>query len=204
MPGAPEISTSAAAERNKQPILEELQRLLPAQGKVLEIASGTGQHVAHFAAGLPDIHWQPSDREPGDFPGIMARRNAAGLGNVADPVLLNVLQADWRVAADFDAVLCINMIHISPWETTTALFSGAARHLRADGSSLVVLYGPFREGGRHTAPSNEAFEQWLRAKDPRFGVRNLEDVEDVARAHGFARAHLVRLPANNLLVAFRA
>ncbi len=91
------------------------------------------------------------------------------------------------------------MIHISPWETTPALFEGAARHLRAEGGSLVVLYGPFREGGRHTAPSNETFEQWLREKDPRFGVRNLEDVEAVARADGFARIHLARLPANNLL-----
>ena len=207
MPGAPEISTSAAAERNKQPILEELQRLLPAQGKVLEIASGTGQHVAHFAAGLPDIHWQPSDRphgdrEPGDFPAIMARRNAAGLGNVADPVVLDVLQTPWSVDADFDAVLCINMIHISPWETTPALFAGATRHLHAEGSGLVLLYGPFKEGGTHTAPSNETFEHWLREKDPRFGVRNLEDVDAVARANGFARIHLARLPANNLLVAF--
>jgi len=202
VPGVSDISTSAPAERNKQPILEELRRLLPAQGKVLEIASGTGQHVVHFAAGLPDIQWQPSDRESGDFPAIMARRDAAGLGNVADPVVLDVLQADWSVAADFDAVLCINMIHISPWETTSALFEGAARHLHAEGSSLVVLYGPFREGGAHTAPSNEAFEQWLREKDARFGVRNLEDVEAVARANGFARIHLARLPANNLLLAF--
>jgi cyclopropane fatty-acyl-phospholipid synthase-like methyltransferase len=200
--GAPEISTSAAAERNKQPILEELQRLLPAQGKVLEIASGTGQHVMHFAAGLPDVHWQPTDREAGDLSSIVARRDAAALGNVAKPLLLDVLHFPWQVGKDFDAVLCINMIHISPWETTPALFSGAARHLRADGSGLVVLYGPFREGGRHTAPSNETFEQWLLAKDPRFGVRNLEDVEAVARASGFSRIHLARLPANNLLLAF--
>jgi SAM-dependent methyltransferase len=205
----PEIPTSAPAERNKQPILEQLRQLLPSRGKVLEIASGTGQHVVHFAAGLPDLQWQPSDRpqadrEFGDFSAITARRDAAGVGNVADPVLLDVLQDPWEVDADFDAIVCINMIHISPWETTAALFSGAARHLRPGGSSLVVLYGPFREGGRHTAPSNETFEQWLRSKDPRFGVRNLEDVEAVARANGFARTHLARMPANNLLVAFRA
>jgi SAM-dependent methyltransferase len=202
VPDAPEISTSAPAERNKQPILDELRRLLPMQGKVLEIASGTGQHVTHLAAGLPDLYWQPSDREPGDFPAIVARRIAAGLGNVADPVLLDVLQAPWSVNADFDAVLCINMIHISPWETTPALFEGAAHHLHAEGSGLVVLYGPFKEGGQHTAPSNETFEQWLQSKDSRFGVRNLEDVEAVARANGFSRVHLARLPANNLLVVF--
>lgn len=206
MAGAPEIATSAPAERNKQPILDELRHLLPSRGKVLEIASGTGQHITHFAAGLPGLHWQPTDRQQGDsefgdFAAIMARRAAAGLDNIADPVVLDVLQAQWPVAVDFDALLCINMIHISPWETTPALFSGAARHLRATGS-LVVLYGPFRESGRHTAPSNETFEQWLRAKDQRFAVRNLEDVEAVAHSNGFARIHLARMPANNLLLAF--
>jgi SAM-dependent methyltransferase len=205
--GAPEISTSAPAERNKQPILDELRQLLPSRGKVLEIASGTGQHIAHFAAGLPGLHWQPTDRqrgnsESGDFAAIMARRAAAGLGNVADPVVLDVLQTPWPVDADFDAVLCINMIHISPWETTPALFSGAARHLRVGGKAQIVLYGPFKEGGRHTAPSNEAFEQWLRAKDQRFAVRDLEEVEAVAGTNGFARIHLARMPANNLLLAF--
>ncbi|MEO8307722.1 MAG: DUF938 domain-containing protein [Pseudomonadota bacterium] len=201
VPGAPEISTSAAAERNRQPILDELKRLLPSQGRVLEIASGTGQHVTHFAAGLPDFHWQPTDREPDDFSSITARRDAAGLGNIANPVVLDVLQTPWQVGTDFDSVLCINMIHISPWETTAALFDGAARHLAPQGG-LVVLYGPFREGGKHTAPSNAAFEQWLQAKDPRFGVRNLEDVEAVANASGFSRMHLARLPANNLLLAY--
>jgi cyclopropane fatty-acyl-phospholipid synthase-like methyltransferase len=200
--GAPEISTSAAAERNKQPILDELRQLLLPSGKVLEIASGTGQHVIHFAAGMPGITWQPTDQTPEDLACIAARSGATGLINVAAPRQLDVLQAPWRVDADFDAILCINMIHISPWETTPALFAGAARHLRADGSGLVVLYGPYREGGRHTAPSNETFEQWLREKDPRFGVRNLEDVEAVARGAGFSRIHLARLPANNLLLAF--
>ncbi len=204
MSGAPELSTSAAAERNKQPILDQLRQLLPTQGKVLEIASGTGQHVVHLAAALPDLWWQPTDRGTEDFASIVARRDRDGLGNVADPVLLDVLQAPWGVTEDFDAVLCINMIHISPWETTAALFAGAARHLRAGGGRLVALYGPFREGGRHTAPSNESFELWLRAKDPRFAVRNLQDVDAVASQHGFSRIHLARLPANNLLLAFRA
>ncbi len=200
--GVAELPASAAAERNKQPILDELRRLLPARGKVLEIASGTGQHVLHFAAGLPSLDWQPTDFEARDCAVVAARRELAGLNNVAGPVQLDVLQSQWPVDTDFDAVVCINMIHISPWETTPALFAGATRHLRPEGSGLVVLYGPFREGGRHTAPSNETFEDWLREKDPRFGVRNLEDVETAARASGFTRIHLARLPANNLLVAF--
>lgn len=199
--GIADLPTSPAAERNKQPILEELRHLLPPTGKVLEIASGSGQHVVHFAAALPALIWQPTDRDARDCEAIAARREMAGMENLAEPVQLDVLQSPWPVGPDFDAVICINMIHISPWETTPALFAGAARHLRP-GNARVVLYGPFREGGRHTAPSNEAFERWLLEKDPRFGVRNLEDVEAVARANGFTRIHLARLPANNLLVAF--
>ncbi|HMA12731.1 MAG TPA: DUF938 domain-containing protein, partial [Steroidobacteraceae bacterium] len=122
--------------------------------------------------------------------------------NILPALRLDVLEHSWPVAGPFDAVVCINMIHISPWETTPALFAGAQR-LTRPGNGLLILYGPFREGGRHTAPSNEEFERWLQAKDPRFGVRNLEDVEAVARDHGFVRAHLARMPANNLLVAFR-
>ncbi len=197
-----ELNTSAAAERNKQPIGAELLRLLPDSGRVLEIASGTGQHVAHFAQLLPGIEWQPSDRTAEDLAQLEARRRSSGLGNVQPAVRLDVLEQPWPAQGPFDAVVCINMIHISPWETTPALFAGAARLARG-GSGQVILYGPFREGGRHTAPSNAEFEQWLQQKDPRFGVRNLEDVEAVARQHGFERAHLARLPANNLLVGFR-
>jgi cyclopropane fatty-acyl-phospholipid synthase-like methyltransferase len=197
-----ELNTSAAAERNKQPIAEQLQRLLDPRSRVLEIASGTGQHVVHFAAQLPDTTWQPTDRDATDLAHIEARRAASGLTNILPAVRLDVLQQPWTVSQDFDAVVCINMIHISPWETTPALFSGAAGHLRG-GAGAVVLYGPYREGGRHTAASNEEFERWLQSKDARFGVRNLEDVEAVASAHGFTRAHLERMPANNLLLAFR-
>lgn len=198
-----ELNTSAAAERNRTPIGEQLLQLLPASGRVLEIASGTGQHVAHFAQLLPGIDWQPSDRGSEDLAQIEARRLLCALANIRPAVRLDVLDQPWPVNGPFDAVLCINMIHISPWETTAALFTGAER-LTPAGSGQVILYGPFREGGRHTAPSNEAFEQWLKDKDARFGVRNLEDVEAVARRHGFARAHLARLPANNLLLAFRS
>jgi cyclopropane fatty-acyl-phospholipid synthase-like methyltransferase len=197
-----EINTSAAAERNKQPIAEQLQLLLDPRSRVLEIASGTGQHVLHFAAALPESTWQPTDRDAADLAQIDARRVASGLANVLPAARLDVLQTPWPVAQDFDAIVCINMIHISPWETTPALFGGATRHLRA-GSGSVVLYGPYREGGRHTAPSNEEFERWLQSKDPRFGVRDVEDVDAVAERHGFARTHLARMPANNLLLAFR-
>jgi cyclopropane fatty-acyl-phospholipid synthase-like methyltransferase len=196
-----ELNTSAAAERNKQPIAEQLQRLLDPHSRVLEIASGTGQHVLHFAALLPGSVWQPTDRDAADLAQIDARRAASGLTNILPAMPLDVLHQPWAVARDFDAIVCINMIHISPWETTPALFAGAARHLR-DGAGILVLYGPYREDGRHTAPSNEEFERWLQSKDTRFGVRNLEDVELVAREHGFARAHLARMPANNLLLAF--
>jgi cyclopropane fatty-acyl-phospholipid synthase-like methyltransferase len=198
-----ETVTSAAAERNKQPIAEQLLTLLPAHGKVLEIASGSGQHTAYFAAAMPGIHWQPTEPLESSLASIRARQAASAMANVGTPRRLDVLDADWRQPCDFDAVLCINMIHISPWETTAALFAGAARHLKAQGAGLAVLYGPFRENGQHTAPSNEAFEGWLRSLDPRYGVRNLEDVESTARAAGFERASLVRMPANNLLLAFR-
>jgi cyclopropane fatty-acyl-phospholipid synthase-like methyltransferase len=197
-----ELVTSAAAERNKQPIAEQLAALLPAGARVLEIASGTGQHAVHFAAHLPIGHWQPSDCTATDFAAITARIAASGQTRIAPPVLLDVLQKTWPLPHDFDAVVCINMIHISAWETTPALFAGAARHLQPD-QGLVVLYGPYREGGRHTAPSNEAFEAWLKSKEPRFGVRNLEDVDAAAAEACFDRVHLARLPANNLLLAFR-
>ena len=195
----PELNTSAAAERNKQPIAEQLALLLPAKARVLEIASGTGQHTVYFAARFPGITWQPTDMGA-DLSQIELRRRDSGLANFLPPLRLDVLEP-WPVRDDFDALVCINMIHISPWETTPALFAGAARHLR--GQAAVVLYGPYREGGVHTAASNETFEAWLKSMDPRFGVRNLEDVEAVAAEHGFTRAHLARMPANNLLLGFR-
>jgi cyclopropane fatty-acyl-phospholipid synthase-like methyltransferase len=197
-----EINTSAAAERNKQPIAAALQAMLMADDKVLEIASGTGQHIAHFAAVLPRVQWQPTDQTDADFASIRAHCAASAPTNVAPPVVLDVLAPTWKVASDFHVVLCINMIHISPWETTPALFAGAQRHLRAAPNGRVVLYGPYREAGQHTAPSNVEFEKWLQAKDPRFGVRNLEDIDAVARAAGFTRQQLTRMPANNLLLLY--
>jgi len=197
-----ELNTSAAAERNKEPIAAQLQQLLPQRGRVLEIASGTGQHVEHFARFFPGMSWQPTDRGATDLAQLESRRGLSGLPNILPPVQLDVLDQPWPAIGSFDAVVCINMIHISPWETTPALFAGA-QQLTSAATGQLILYGPFREGGRHTASSNEEFEQWLQAKDARFGVRNLEDVEAIARQHGFARVHLARMPANNLLVGFR-
>jgi cyclopropane fatty-acyl-phospholipid synthase-like methyltransferase len=196
------LQDSPAAERNKQPIAGQLAGLLPRTGRVLEIASGTGQHALHFAGLMPGIHWQPSDPGEDERLAIEARRAATGLANVAPALAIDVLEGNWPADHDFDAIVCINMIHISAPETTPALFAGAARHLSRTGPGLVVLYGPFREDGLHTAPSNAQFEQWLQSRDPRFGVRNLQDVEALATEHGFNRIRLARLPANNLLVAF--
>ena len=197
-----EVVTSAAAERNKQPILEQLQNLLPARARVLEIASGTGQHVGALPGKCPAA----TGNQPIVLRAISTRSTRAAL-RLALPTSPSrsgwmCWMANWQVPADFDALVCINMIHISPWATTPALFAGALRHLAPAGGGLVVLYGPFREGGRHTAPSNEAFDAFLTARDPRFGVRDLEAVDAVAGTAGFTCMHVARLPANNLLLAF--
>jgi SAM-dependent methyltransferase len=192
------LPTAAASERNKGPILEVLRPLLPARGRVLELASGTGQHVAHFAAALPALQWQPSDADPAMLAVIRAR--CVGLGNVAAPLQLDVHDAHWSVRGPYAAMVCINMIHIAPATATPALLAGAARLLEPGG--LLFLYGPFREGGRHTAPSNAQFDASLRARDPGWGVRNLDDVDTLAAAVELRRTTLVRMPANNLSVAY--
>jgi SAM-dependent methyltransferase len=196
-----ELPSSPASERNKGPILEQLLRWLPEDANVLEIASGTGQHVAHFAAALPRSSWQPTDADPANLPTIAARCDALSLHNVHAPLELDVHDAVWRVPDDFDAVVCINMIHIAPWSATAALFAGARRALRGDGPRLLFLYGPYREGGRHTTPSNEDFDASLRARNPAWGVRDLQTVTSAAGEHGFRRLTVERLPANNLLLA---
>jgi len=189
-----------AAERNREAILDVLRRVLPARGAVLEIASGTGQHVAHFAAALPDLTWQPSDRDDGDFESIVAWTEHAAVSNVRPPLLLDVTAEAWPVAT-VDAVCNANMIHISPWHTCLGLMRGAGLHLARDG--VLVLYGPYRIAGAHTAPSNAAFDADLRARDPSWGVRDLEAVAEVAAAHGLDLAEHVTMPANNLTLVFR-
>ena len=191
--------SSPAAERNKGPILEVLRRVLPQTGTVLEIASGTGQHVIHFAQALPALTWQPSDADPEARSSVTTYLAAHVLPNVLGPLDLDVHARPWPIPA-CDAIVCINMIHISPWTATEALFAGANEVLR-DG--VVYLYGPYRLHGAHTAPSNAAFDRSLRAQNPQWGVRDLEEVTAVAGAAGFGLAETVQMPANNLSVVFR-
>ncbi|WP_213301106.1 DUF938 domain-containing protein [Paraburkholderia sacchari] len=192
--------TAPAAARNAAPILDVLRSALPARGTVLEIASGTGQHAAHFAAALPGIEWQPSDADPRARLSIAAWRTHAGLANLREPLDLDVRREPWPVNA-VDAIVCINMIHIAPWEAAVALMKGAGARVAAGGA--LVLYGPYRRGGAHTAPSNEAFDADLRARDPSWGVRDLEAVEALAQAEGFVCEAVVPMPANNFSVVFR-
>ena len=187
-----------ATARNRDAILTVLQKLLPAQGTVLELASGSGEHVCHFAQALPALTWQPSDPDPGHRASIGAW--TGGLQNVLAPVDLDARAETWPDLAA-DAVLCINMIHIAPWSACQGVMSGAGLLLRAGG--LLVLYGPFRVSGKPTAPSNETFDISLRTRDPEWGVRDLEAVQAEAAKRGFALAEVIDMPANNLSVVFR-
>jgi hypothetical protein len=195
-----QVMTYPAPERNKEPILEVLRRVLPARGLVLEIASGTGQHVVHFAQALPCLQWQPSDPEAPHRDSIHARVAAAGLTNVAPALDLDVLRHPWPIAS-FDALACINMIHIAPWEAGLALLQQSGRLLPSHG--VLFLYGPFQREGRHTAPSNQAFDEDLRRRNAAWGVRNLEDVAREAARCGLVLDEVVPMPANNLSVVFR-
>lgn len=191
---------AAPAERNKGPILEVLKTVLPGSGLVLEIASGTGQHVVHFARALPVLTWQPSDVDA-DFRASVALwiRHEA-LSNVRDPVPLDVRTRPWPLERA-DAIVCINMLHVAPRAAAAALFRGAAGVLPAGG--IAFLYGPFRRFGRHTAPSNEEFDAQLRAQDPEWGLRDLEDVERAAREQGIDPVETIAMPSNNFGVVFR-
>lgn len=190
-----------AAERNKQPILEVLHGVLPEQGMALEIASGTGQHAAHFAAGLPGWTWQPSDFDAANLASITAW--TAKLPNVLPAIQLDVLAADWPLPAaaqTLDAIFCANMLHIAPWACCAALMQGAARHLAPQGRLLT--YGPYRVPGLATAPSNEAFDADLRARNPAWGLRDLADIETEARRAGLALIEQIAMPANNRVLVF--
>ena len=196
---------SPAADRNKQPILEVLRAVLPAAGTALEIASGTGQHAAWFAAALPQWTWQPSDTDADMLPAIAARASEAGLRNVLPPVLLDVMSPQWpsqgaAFAQRFDAIYCANMLHISPWATCAALMQGCARHLAPDG--VLVTYGPYLEDGVVTAPGNLAFDESLRARDPAWGLRRLEAVAAEAGRAGLQLRQRHAMPANNVLLVF--
>lgn len=189
-----------ATERNRGPILTVLERVLPAAGVVLEVASGSGEHAVFFAARLAGLTWQPSDVDPANRASIAAWRAHTAIPNVLAPIALDAAAVTWPVERA-DAVVNINMIHIAPWAACLGLLRGAAHVLTS--AAPLVLYGPFRRGGKHTAPSNEAFDHGLRAKDPQWGVRNLEDVAAAAAERGLALAEVVEMPGNNLTVVFR-
>lgn len=185
-----------AAERNRDPILSVLARVLPPEGRVLEIASGTGQHVVHFARQLPHLSWQPSDVSEEALASIRAYVTEASLPNVMAPIRLDVREP-WPEA---DAVVCINMIHISPMSATEALFRGAGG---LPSGGVLVTYGPYKIDGQHTAPSNEAFDASLRARDPSWGVRDLADLEALAERNGLTLEQRVAMPANNFTLVWR-
>lgn len=189
-----------AAERNRDAILAVLRRVLPARGTVLEIASGTGQHAAAFAAALPGVTWQPSDPNDAARVSISAWVAHAKLPNLQAPLALDVGREPWGIDAA-QAIVCINMVHIAPWAATEALFAGAARRLDAGG--VLYLYGPYRRGGAHTAPSNAAFDAQLRATNARWGVRDMEAIETLGQAVGFALDEIVAMPANNFSLVLR-
>lgn len=190
--------SAPAALRNRKPILDVLALHLPASGLVLEVASGSGEHTAHFAAAQPTLTFQPSD------PDALARASidawCESLLNVRPALALDASAPSWPIERA-DAIVCINMIHIAPWRATQGLMAGAGRIVPPGG--VLFLYGPFRRGGRHTAPSNAAFDQDLQRSDPAWGVRDMEAVADLAAAHGFAAPLVAEMPANNFSLVFR-
>jgi SAM-dependent methyltransferase len=195
----PGARTSPATARNRDPILEVLRPRLPHHGLVLEVASGAGEHAVHMARALPGLDWRPTDPDPVALESIAAWRDAAGLANLLAPLRLDAAAPDsWPVEAA-DAMVCINMVHISPWAATEGLMAGAARVLPPGG--LLYLYGPYREDGR-TAPSNEAFDLDLKARNPAWGVRDLEAVRDLADGCGLVLEARIEMPANNLSLVF--
>jgi hypothetical protein len=191
---------SPAAERNRAPILEVLTRVLPERCRVLEIASGTGQHAQHFAGARPGWWWQPTDADASSLPGIAARCSA--LPNVAPPLHLDVLQPWPAALAGFDAVYCANMLHIAPWACCAALMNGVATRLVSNG--VLVIYGPFIVDGEPTAPSNSAFDASLNSRNAEWGLRRLSAVVAEASAVGLRFEQRVAMPANNLMLVFNA
>ena len=192
---------SPSAERNRAPISEVLSQVLPERGVVLEVGSGTGQHVVHFARAMPNLIWQPSERDDDCLRSIRWRGSRwSSSPNVRPPLHLDVSASPWPITSAA-ALVCINMIHIAPWSATEALFRGGESLL--SGGGVVCLYGPFRRQGRHTSPSNEAFDALLRRQDPDWGVRDLDEVARLADRAGFDLLQTHEMPSNNLTVAFR-
>ena len=192
--------SAPAALRNRAPILEVLKQVLPASGLVLELASGTGEHVVYFARHLPGLTWQPSDPDVQALGSIAAWRETAGCANLREPLQLDAASAHWPIA-NADAMLCINMMHISPWAVTEGLMRGAGRLLPS--AAPLVIYGPFRRAGQVLEPSNAAFDADLRLRNPEWGLRQLADVAACALAQGLALEQVIQMPTNNLSLVFR-
>jgi SAM-dependent methyltransferase len=192
--------TSPSTARNREPILEVLTPRLPTDARVLEVASGAGEHAVFLAAALPGVRWQPTDRDDEALASARAWQAASGLQNLAAPVRLDAADlASWP-PGPFEAVVCINMVHISPWAATEGLMAGAARVLAPGGR--LFLYGPYLEADVEAAPSNLAFDASLKGRDPAWGLRDLADVKALAAANGLRFAERVAMSANNLIVVF--
>lgn len=189
-----------ATARNSEPIAQVLAQELPDRGLVLEIASGTGEHAVFFAGRFPALDWQPSDPDPAALASVAAWREEAAIANLRPPIQIDASAGSWPVE-QADAMLCVNMIHISPWAATEGLFAGAAR-LLAPGAPLIT-YGPYLEAGVATAPSNMAFDDSLKARDPQWGLRDVAKVDALAESKGFARTARYIMPANNLTLVYR-
>jgi len=192
--------STPSAERNKDPILDVLARVLPRRGVMLEIASGTGQHVVHFAKALPDLTWQPSDPDAELRESIALRVREEQRAKINSPIDLDVTKLPWPLPTA-DAVVAVNLIHVAPWSATLALFEGARALLSTE--HVLFLYGPYRRFGRHTSESNAQFDHDLRAHNPEWGLRDLEAVSDVAAGAGFVLAETVEMPANNFSLVFK-
>jgi len=193
---------SPSAARNTAPILAVLKRVLPAHGKVLEIGCGTGEHAVCFAEAMPALTWLPSDPDPGSRASTASWIAFKGLNNVLPPLDIDVSASSWGVehVAPFDAIVSINMVHIAPWAATLGLFAGAGRLLRASG--VLFLYGPFMQNGEHNAPSNAAFDESLKSRNPSWGLRDIADLERVAAASGLHLRETIEMPANNMSLVF--
>jgi SAM-dependent methyltransferase len=191
---------ASATERNRGPIAAVLREVLPERGTLLEIASGTGEHAAFFAALFPNLAWQPSDPDPDALASIEAWQADAEAANLLPPVFLDAASQTWPLD-HADAILCINMVHISPWVATSGLMRGAGRLLPSGGP--LILYGPYHRAEVETAPSNEAFDASLKSRDPEWGLRDLADVRAAAETQGLGFQRLYEMPANNLTVVFR-
>lgn len=197
---------AAAFHRNHEAIAPLLEAFLQGRrGDVLEIGGGTGQHATAFASKLPGITWWPTDLNDNHLRSIAAWRTHTGLGNVRAPVRLDASEPDWRLPAlglpsQFIAMFCANVIHIAPWAVAQGLFAGAGRHLAADGR--LFLYGPFKRDGLHNAPSNAAFDESLRGRDPAWGVRDVADLKALGAANGLRFAQMTEMPSNNAILIF--